>query len=63
MEEIRKQVLEKEFINPNGDLKVGHDIAEWDDAPSPSEVKQKTDGNAYEERSGTLLADDLKVAR
>ena len=63
LEEARKEILGYEFIIPNGDLKVGHDVAEWDDAPSPSEVKQKTDGYAYEERSGTLLTDDLQVAR
>ena len=61
-----KQMLEtirKELISPNGDLKVGHDIAEWDEAPSPSEVKQKIDGKSYEERSGRLLTDHLQVAR
>ena len=63
LDEVKDRILRKEFTNPNGDLKVGHDIAEWNDAPSPSEVKQKTHGSAYEERSGTLLTDDLQVAR
>ena len=62
MDLIRRSIL-KELITPNGDLKVGHDIAEWDAAPSPLEVKEKTNGNSYEERSGTLLTDDLKAAR
>ncbi len=63
LEEAKKHLLRKEFINPNGDLKVGHDIAEWDFVPDPREVMQKTDNNNYEERSGTLLTDDLQVAR
>ena len=58
-----RESLAKEFVSPNGDLKIGHDIAEWDEAPSPSEVKEKIDGKSYEERSGTLLTDDLQVAR
>ena len=63
LDEVKDRILRKEFTNPNGDLKVGHDIAEWDFVPDPREVMQKTDNNNYEERSGTLLTDDLQVAR
>ena len=57
------EAVTEEFVLPNGDIQFGHDIAAWDEAPSPSEVNNRTNGQPYEKRSGTLLTDDLQVAR
>ena len=53
----------EEFVVPSGDIKLGDEIAAWDEAPSSSDVNNKTNGKPYEKRSGTLLTDDLQVAR
>ena len=63
IERYLRHILGKELIAPNSDLKVGNEIAEWDEAPSSSEMDEKIGGKSYEERSGKLLTDDLQVAR
>ena len=53
----------EEFVVPSADILLGDEIAAWDEAPSSSDVNNKTNGKPYEKRSGTLLTDDLQVAR
>ena len=60
---IMFKAVAEEFVAPNGDIQIGNEIAAWDEAPLPSEVNSKTNGQDYEKRSGTLLTDDLQVAR
>ena len=51
------------MISPNDDLKIGDQIAEWNDAPAPSNVMEKTNGKDYERKSGTILDEDVQEAR
>ena len=63
IERYLRHNLGKQIVAPNNDLEVGNEIAEWDEAPTSSDMEEKIGGKSYEERSGKLLTDDLQVAR
>ena len=50
-------------IEPNGDLEIGVQVAQWDEEPHPFLVRRATKGKVYERTSGTIMDEDVQEAR
>ena len=60
---MKERLQTRKIIDPSNDLKIGAQVAQWNDKPSEARVLKETHGRKYESETGKILDEDVQEAR
>ena len=63
IQEQLRNMVDEEIVNPEGELDVGTEVAQWPSRPNGNDVEYMTGGQKFETASGRVLDRNVMTAR